>query len=374
MPHKMRQWFERTLASADIRLDGSRPWDISLHDEPGVVQRVLAQGSLGFGDAYVDGLWDCGKLDEMFTHLLSAHLESKVKPNLALLTYTAKAKLLNMQTRRRSRKVAQIHYDLGNDFYESMLDPWMQYTCAYYGGGAQDLNAAQEAKLEMICRKINLKEGDEVLELGCGWGGFGRYAATHYGAHVTAYNISKEQVEYAREHAKGLPVEYRLADYREATGCFDKAVSVGMCEHVGPKNYHGLMKLVHSCLKPHGVFLLHTIGGNYEVADSDLWLDRHIFPGSVLPSPVGLARAFGDYFTLEDWHNLGVDYDRTLLAWDDNFQSNWPRFREQYGDKFFRMWHYYLMVSAGSFRSRKNQLWQLVLSKDGVMGGWKTVR
>jgi len=373
LPQKTKTWFEQTLALADIRLDGARPWDIALHD-PSVQDRVLAEGSLGFGDAYVEGLWDCQDLDEMFNHLLSAGLDHKVRPNLALLTYVAKAKILNLQTRHRSLEVASIHYNLGNDFYEAMLDPWMQYTCGYFSSGAQDLNAAQEAKLDMICRKIDLKEGDEVLELGCGWGGFARFAASRYGAHVTAYNISTEQVDLARARCQGLPVDIRLSDYRDAQGQYDKVVSVGMCEHVGPKNYRSMMKLVHSCLKPHGVFLLHTIGGNHEVDDSDLWLDKHIFPGAVLPSPVGLARAFADLFVLEDWHNFGVDYDKTLMAWDANFRSAWPRFQEQYGDRFYRMWHYYLMVSAGSFRSRKNQLWQLVLSKDGVRGGWKTVR
>ncbi len=367
------RWLEDLLAEADVQLGGSRPWDIRSFD-PSISDRLLAQGSLGFGDAYVDGLWECEALDQFFHRVLCAQLDSKIRPNLTILTQIAKAKLINLQTRARSLKVAEIHYNLGNDFYQSMLDPWMQYTCAYWSGGATTLEQAQEAKLELICRKLDLQPGDKVLELGCGWGGFARYAASRHGAEVVAYNISTEQVEWARQKSSGLPIEFRLADYRDATGEFDKVVSIGMCEHVGPKNYRTLMETVHRCLRPNGLFLLHTIGNNAEVPDNDPWLDAHIFPGAVLPSALGLSRAFNGLFVLEDWHNFGPDYDLTLMAWHQRFEASWPRFEAEYGPAFGRKWRYYLLMCAGTFRSRKTQLWQLVLSKGGLFGGWEAVR
>jgi cyclopropane-fatty-acyl-phospholipid synthase len=367
------RWLEELLAEADVELGGTRPWDIRAFD-PSIADILLAQGSLGFGDAYVDGLWECDALDEYFGRALAARLEDRIKPNFALLTQIAKAKFMNLQSRARSLRVAEIHYNLGNEFYEAMLDPWMQYTCAYWSGGAKTLEEAQEAKLDLVCRKLDLRPGQKVLELGCGWGGFARFAASRYGVEVVAYNISTEQVAWARAKSAGLPVEIRLADYRDAQGSYDKVVSIGMCEHVGPKNYRTLMETVHRCLKPGGLFLLHTIGNNKEVPDNDQWLDAHIFPGAVLPSSVGLSRAFNGLFVLEDWHSFGPDYDKTLMAWHERFEASWPRFEAEYGPAFRRKWRYYLLMCAGTFRARKTQLWQLVLSKGGVPGGWTTVR
>lgn len=368
-----RDWATALLAQADVRVDGGRPWDMVVHSD-NVWKRLAADGSLGLGEAYMDGEWDCEDLDGFFTRVLSANLPSKIRltdlPILPLL----KAKLLNPQNRKRSLDVAEIHYNLGNAFYESMLDPHMQYTCAYYGNGAVSLNEAQEAKLHLVCRKLDLQPGDRVLELGCGWGGFARFAARHYGVEVEAYNISSEQVAYAREKSAGLPIEYHLRDYRDAVGTFDKVVSIGMCEHVGPRNHRNLMELAHERLVPGGRFLLHTIGNNRSVWDNDAWLSKYIFPGSVLPSAAQLGKAFDGLFVLEDWHNFGVDYDRTLMAWDRNFQAHWGLFREQYGERFYRMWRYYLMSCAGCFRSRYTQLYQLVLSRGGIPGGWKTAR
>jgi cyclopropane-fatty-acyl-phospholipid synthase len=286
----------------------------------------------------------------------------------------AKARLINRQSKQLSLKVAKVHYDIGNTFYEAMLDPYMQYTCAYWNGIAKDLASAQEAKLDLICQKMALAPGEKILELGCGWGGFARYAAEHYGAEVTAYNISTEQVEWARSKCRELPVEIRLQDYREATGTFDKVAAIGLCEHVGYKNYRSFLELAHSCLKPGGIFLLHTIGRNRSVHHLDAWMDRYIFPGGMLPSASQLGEAMDGLFVLEDWHSFGTDYDRTLMAWHANFENSWPRFSEEYGERFHRMWRYYLLSCAGAFRTRQIQLWQLVLSKDGIRGGWRGIR
>lgn len=373
MQNGVQRWLEEILALADVRIDGDRPWDIRIKDDS-LAERIVAQGSLGLGESYMEGGWECKAMDVLFTKVLSAQLIKKVHPNLGVLAHAAKARLLNLQNRRRSSKVAQIHYDLGNDFYEAMLDPWMQYTCAYWENGAQTLEEAQEAKLDLICRKLDLKSGERVLELGCGWGGFARYAATKYGVEVVAYNISKEQVAWARERCKGLPVDIRLSDYRDAEGTFDKAVSVGMCEHVGWKNHGSFVKLVHDRLRDGGIFLLHTIGGVRAERDLEPWLDKYIFPGASLPSPAQLGKAIDGLFVLEDWHNFGDSYDRTLMEWKARFEASWPRFSERYGEQFRRMWVYYLTCCAGTFRSRYCQLYQLTLSKGGVPGGWKAVR
>lgn len=368
-----RDWATELLAKADVEVNGKRPWDMQVHSDE-VWRRLAAQGSLGLGEAYMDGLWDCAALDQFFDRALSANLPSYIKLRDVPILPLLRAYLFNPQSKQRSLDVAEIHYNLGNAFYENMLDPHMQYTCAYYSGGAQTLEAAQEAKLHLICGKLNLQPGERVLELGSGWGGFARFAARHYGVEVEAYNISQEQVNWAQAHNEGLPITYHLRDYREATGLFDKVVSIGMCEHVGPRNHRELFQLAHDRLKTHGIFLLHTIGNNRSVNSNDAWLTKYIFPGAVLPSAEQLGKAMDGLFVLEDWHNFGVDYDKTLMAWAERFQAAWPNFREQYGDRFYRMWCYYLYSCAGCFRSRYTQLYQLVLARGGVWGGWKTVR
>lgn len=373
MKKPLKTWFSDLLAQADIRMDGSRPWDIDLRDAK-ALDRIMGTGSLGLGESYVDGQWDCAAIDQLFDKILSSRLHRKVQVNPSFLLQIVKSKFVNMQSRDRSKKVAEIHYDLGNAFYEAMLDPYMQYTCGYWSGGAKNLVEAQEAKLDLVCRKLDLKPGEKVLELGCGWGGFARFAATRYGVEVVGYNISKEQVAWAREKCEGLPVDIRLSDYRDAEGSYDKVVSIGMCEHVGWKNMRSFCQLASDRLKPEGVFLLHTIGGFRVNHENEPWIDKYIFPGSFLPSPAQIANAFDGLFIMEDWQNFGVDYDKTLMAWNEKFEAAWPRFAEQYGDEFRRMWRYYLLFCAGSFRSRYNQLFQVVLSKQGVRGGWKTVR
>ncbi len=358
------------LESADIEIDGSRPWDITVHDDSFYNRLIL--GSLGFGESYMEGLWDCERLDEMFYRLLGERIEAKSIRLDKIITDLAGA-LLNLQTKSRSKKVAEIHYDIGNDFYGALLDPCMQYTCGYWED-AENLNDAQENKLDLICRKLMLKPGEEVLEMGCGWGGFAKYAAANYGCHVTAVNISREQVGYAREYCKGLPVKIIHSDYRDVMGKFDKVVSIGMLEHVGFKNYETFMKHVHDNMKLDSIALIHSIGNNTSTISQDPWLDKYIFPGSKCPSMRQIAESSEQYLLMEDWHNLSTDYDKTLMAWYDNFITFWPRFEKQYGATFFRMWSYYLLLCAGLFRSRKTQLWQIVFSRGGVQGGYQSIR
>ena len=361
------------LELAGVRLNGPQPWDIQVHD-PRFFRRVLAEGSLGLGESYMDGWWDAESLDEFFAKVQRADLYRQVG-GLDTLWLAAKGRILNLQSRSRSQRVAKKHYDLGNDLYCAMLGPTMQYTCAYWQG-AQTLDQAQVNKLHLVSRKLQLSPGMTVLELGGGFGALARFMAKEYGCSVTSYNISKEQVAYGRQLCTGLPVRFEQRDYREAvreSRQFDRVVSVGLCEHVGYKNYRAFLELAHARLRDQGLFLLHTIGGNASYTCTDAWFDRYIFPGGVIPSAAQLAAAMNGLWVLEDWHNFGPDYDPTLMAWSENFDRAWPHLSARYGERFYRMWKYYLMASAGSFRARKLQLFQIVMSK-GDIGSYASVR
>ena len=357
------------LDLADIRLGGERPWDIRLLDDK-VPERVFSLGNLGLGESYMDGHWEADHLDAFFDRVLRGHLDQKVNP-LRLAFHALRIRLLNRQSLKRAWQVGEAHYDLGNDFYSAMLDPRMTYTCGYWEGGAQTLAQAQEAKLDMICRKLGLKPGMRVLDIGCGWGSFMGYAAEHYGVECVGVTISKEQAAWAKERYAGLPLEFVLLDYRKIEGQFDRIASVGMFEHVGRKNHRTFMEVAHRCLKDDGLFLLHTIGKNLRSSVPDPWIDKYIFPNGDLPSIGQIGDAADNLFVVEDLHNFGTDYDRTLMAWHANFEAAWPRFSDQLGERFRRMWRYYLLSCAGAFRARDIQLWQWVFSKNGVSGGYK---
>jgi cyclopropane-fatty-acyl-phospholipid synthase len=359
---------EAILAKADIRINGDRPWDLQLHN-PATIDRALAYGNLGLGEAYMDGWWDVEELDEFFHRLLRSGAEEEVQP-LRLMLHSLRARLLNLQTARRSWRVGEAHYDLGNDFYEAMLDSRMTYTCGYWKD-ADNLDEAQAAKLDLICRKLDLRPGLRLLDIGCGWGSLMQYAAKHYGVECVGVTISREQAALGEERCKGLPVEFRIEDYRDLEERFDRIASVGMFEHVGRKNHQTFMDVAERCLDDDGLFLLHSIGKNRTDTTPDPWIDKYIFPNGDLPSLAQIANATEHLFVTEDLHNFGADYDRTLLAWHANFEAAWPRFRERYGERFRRMWRYYLLSCAGAFRARDIQLWQLVYSKRGVPGGYR---
>lgn len=355
------------LQPADVRLDGGRPWDVRLLDGD-VAARVFAQGNLGLGEAYMDGHWDSDQLDELFHRVLRADLERQLHPT-QLLWHHLRARFLNLQTARRAWQVGQVHYDLGNDFYAAMLDPRMTYTCAYWAN-ADTLAQAQEDKLELVCRKLGLEPGMRVLDIGCGWGSFMAYAAQRHGVECVGVTISKEQAAWAQQRHAGLPLEFRLQDYRAVTGQFDRIVSIGMFEHVGHRNYAEFMRVAERCLTDDGLFLLHTIGKQADSGATDPWISRYIFPNGEIPTLAQITAATEGRFVVEDVHNFGADYDRTLMAWHANFAQAWPRFAEQLGERFGRMWRYYLLSCAGAFRARSLQLWQLVLSRHGVEGGY----
>ena len=361
---KAKRFIEGLLLKAGIQVNGSNPWDIRVHKES-FYGRVLRRQSLGLGEAYMDGWWDCPRIDEFICRLLGARLDDRFRSALSPLAGYLLSFLMNRQSRSRSMSVAERHYDLGNDLFGAFLDPLRQYSCAYFEG-TDDLAEAQIRKLELIFRKLGLKAGETLLDIGCGWGGLARYAAERCGCAVTAVNISAEQLRHARDWCKGLPVTILESDYRDIQGCFDKIVSVGMFEHVGGRNYRTFMKVAHRCLKEGGSFLLHTIGRNESGTNLDPWVNRYIFPNGMLPSIAQISRAAEGLFVVEDWHNLCTHYDRTLMAWNGNFQRAWGGLKGTYDGRFKRMWEYYLLSCAGAFRARTIQVWQIVLTPVGT--------
>lgn len=370
--NRFKNIIQAILTPAGISINGDNPWDIKVHDEK-FYQRVLTQGSLGLGESYMDGWWDCERLDKFIYRILLHKLENSVRQNHRLLLKALYAKVLNRQSKKRAFLIGKKHYDIGNDLFIHMLDMRMTYSCAYWKN-AKNLDEAQEAKLDLICRKLGLQPGMRILDVGCGWGSFAKYAAERYRVEVDGITVSKEQVELGRELCKGLPVEIKLQDYRDVDGKFDHIVSIGMFEHVGYKNYRTFMRIVHQCLKDDGLFLLQTIGGNKSVTSNDPWIDKYIFPNGMLPSISQIGKAIEGLFVMEDWHNFSADYDKTLMAWFKNLDSCWEKLKEKYDERFYRMWKYYLLSCAGALRSRENQLWQIVLSKPGVPGGYRSIR
>ncbi len=352
---------EKLLSFAGIRINGDNPYDFKVNDSS-VYHRLVTNADFELGQTYMEGLWDCEQLDEFINKILCANLDQKVREDYKTALMILRARLFNVQNKKLSAKVAEKHYDLGDDLFQAMLDKRLAYSCGYWKN-AGNLDEAQENKLELICRKIGLKPGMRVLDLGCGWGSFAKYAAEKHEVSVVGYNISKEQVRLANSLCLGLPVEIRQKDYRDAEGSYDAIVSVGFFEHVGSKNYRTYMEIVDRCLKPDGISLLHTIGLNESNVPMTSWSDKYIFPNGQLPSVSQIAKSMEGLLVFVDLENFGSDYDKTLMCWYDNFNSAWPSLREQYGDRFYRMWRYYLLSSAGGFRCRRNQLWHVVMTK-----------
>ncbi|MBI2802339.1 MAG: cyclopropane fatty acyl phospholipid synthase [Gammaproteobacteria bacterium] len=365
---RLRERYAQVLAEADIRVNGHRPWDMVVVN-PQLFRRCLLHGSLGLGEAYVEGWWEAERLDQFFEHLVSARVDEAIV-NLPRRFAALLAACCNLQGLRRAHRVAEVHYDLSNELYRAMLGPRMVYTCGYWAR-ANDLDTAQEHKLDLVCRKLELKPGMRVLDIGCGWGSFAKYAAENYGVEVVGVTISQAQVEMARELCRDLPIEIRLQDYREVATQFDRIVSLGMFEHVGRKNYRAYFDTARRNLRPDGLFLLHTIGRNDQGLGVDPWVTRYIFPNSEIPSLARVVQGFDRRFVLEDLHNFGADYARTLCAWHTNFTHAWPTFATPLPAQFQRLWKYYLMLFAGVFRARNLQTWQLVLSPSGVRGGYR---
>jgi cyclopropane-fatty-acyl-phospholipid synthase len=368
--------FVAALDHAGVTVGGAKPWDIRVRDAR-LYRRVASQALVGFGDAYVDGWWECDHLDEFFDRAFVAGLPELFAGHPLVKLDVLRQRLTNPQRRGAARRDIRRHYDLGDDLFRAMLDRRMTYSCGYWDG-ARSLDEAQENKLGLVCRKIGLRPGQRVLDIGCGWGSFASYAAERYGARVVGVTLSPDQARVAGERCRGLPVEIRIQDYRDVNEPFDHVVSIGMFEHVGPRNHRAFMRVARRCLRPGGMLLLHTFATQRSHPDGRdaevMWVERHIFPGMAVPSLAQIGRALDGVFVVEDVHNFGADYDPTLLAWHDNFEAAWPSLRERYGERFHRLWRYYLLCCAGAFRSRKYQVWQFVLAPVGVRGGYRAPR
>jgi len=359
-----KKQLESILDDADIKIGGGRAWDIHVH-RPELYRRALTHGNLGLGEAYMEGWWDCDRLDEFFYRLIGSRAEDKITPTVMLIGKVL-SKLYNMQRPARAFQVAEKHYNIGNDLFKAMLDKRMLYSCAYWKE-ANSLDEAQEKKLHLIFQKLHLKPGMRVLDIGCGWGGAAHFAAELYGVSVHGITVSVEQAAIAREYCAGLPVTIEVIDYRKLQERFDRIYSIGMFEHVGYKNYRDYFKVVHHCLKDDGLTLLHTIGGNRSSTSVEPWTDKYIFPNSNVPSASQISTNYEGLFTLEDWHVFTHDdYARTLLAWYENIENKWQTLQPRYSKEFQRMWRYYLLSCTGGFRTRTNQLWQVLLSKNGI--------
>jgi cyclopropane-fatty-acyl-phospholipid synthase len=352
---------------ADIQFGGSRPGDIQVHD-PRFYERVLRDASVGVGESYMDEWWETDALDVTIEKIMRANLKQKITGSWRLRALTVKAVILNLQAKTRSGASVEAHYDIGNDLYTRMLDERMVYTCGYWKD-AKTLTEAQEAKLDLVCRKAGLEPGMKVLDLGCGWGGLASWAAEKYGCTVLGVTLSKDQVALGNQlwgpQGKGLPVELRLCDYRDVTGKFDRVLSVGMMEHVGPKNHRQMMSVINDRLVDDGIAVVHTIANNRSLRHGTPFIEKYIFPNAVAPSLAQLGRAFEGLFVLEDLHNIGPDYDPTLMAWWENFDRTYAEIAPKYNRRFYLMWKFYLLAAAGAARARDGQLYQVVLTKTG---------
>jgi cyclopropane-fatty-acyl-phospholipid synthase len=357
------------LAEVGVTLNGPEPWDPQVHNRD-LYTRVLAQGTLGLGEAYMDGWWDCERLDELFERFVAARLDRGLRPSLKLIGLVLGAHLRNRQSRRRAWEVAEVHYNLDVDVFEATFDARLTGSCGYWLE-ADDLDAAQEAKLDLVCRKIGLKAGQRVLDIGCGWGAFMGFAAERYGADCVGVTVSEVQAAYGSERYANLPVEFQVKDYRDFSGKVDHIASMGMFEHVGSRNYRTYFECARRAIADDGLFLLHTIWANDAYPTIDPWLDKYIFPNGVLPTVGQVAAAVEGLFVIENVENFGAYYDRTLMAWYAKFQTNRVALSAKYGERFCRMWDYYLRCCAGGFRSRGINVGQFVLSPKGVPGGWR---
>jgi cyclopropane-fatty-acyl-phospholipid synthase len=360
------------LGEAGISVNGSNPWDIQIHNEA-FWTRLFAQGSLGLGEAYMDGWWDADDLAEFFNRVLRADINRALRLTPNLLWQVTQAKLLNMQTIARSRRVAEMHYS-ETDAYKASLDKRMTGSCGYWPEGVSNVDEAQEAKLDLVCRKIGLKAGQKVWDIGCGWGAFMGFAAEKYGAHCVGVTVSPDQAAYGRERYKDLPIEFQVKDYRQFEGKTDHIVSMGMFEHVGHRNFRTYFEKARQVIKDDGLFMLHTIGQHYTSETIEPWIEKYIFPGGVIPSMAQIGKAIDGLWTVVDTHNIGPHYDKTLVAWYENFERNWSKRNTPEGERFYRMWKYYLLCCAGGFRAKVLQVWQFVLSPTGVPDGYRFAR
>jgi len=326
---------------------------------------ILADPQVRFADAYSEGRLDIeGDLVQLLETVYDAGRGAPQPSTLRRVAQRLRRPHVNSLS--GSRENIHRHYDIGNDFYSLWLGETMAYTCAYYPTPAATLDEAQVAKMHHVCRKLRLRPGESVVEAGCGWGTLGLHMARHYGVKVRAFNISREQVVFARERAASLglssQVEYVLDDYRNISGRYDAFVSVGMLEHVGLDNYQALGEVIARSLGSHGRGLIHSIGRN-RPAPLQPWIEKRIFPGAYPPALAEMMRIFEPWdFSVLDVENLRLHYAQTLRHWLALFEAASGRVRGMFDEKFVRMWRMYLAGSVAGFTTGALQLFQVVFA------------
>lgn len=375
-----------TITQLFKELDIVNGRDIVVHDDR-FYEKVLRQQTRGLGESYVNGWWDTPDITKLIITVIRGlpQIRKHLKINLSLIFSQFAGSFYNRQAKQRNARDVQAHYDIGNELYEIMLDKNMVYSCAYFQDPLWTLEQAQEAKIDLVYRKLHIPNQGigtdpvRVLDIGCGWG-FGLiHGARYYNIEGVGLTLSQNQFESGQRLTKKLPVEIRLQDYRDLPDeeKFDAIFSIGMFEHVGRKNYSQLMHVVEKHLKPNGLFLLHTIG-TAKPGPLEPWMNKYIFPGAYLPSRTLISESTEKLFVLQDFQNFGLHYARTLEEWYQRFMKGWPILRdlrpELYTDRFFRMWKYYLLSSAAGFYTGRNDLWQFVFSKQPLDHVYQAVR
>jgi len=364
-----KNYIHSLLKSADITINGPEPWDIQVHDKSLYTDGVLL-GSLGLGDGYTNGKWDVEKIDIFIEKLITAKPVPAI--NIAYLGFIVRDALINTQAGKRAFHVAHKHYDLGNEMYEYMLGESMGYSCGLYLSDKDTLTDAQYNKFDALCIKLKLKPGMKVLEIGSGWGTFARHAAKNYGVEVLGLTVSEEQKIFAEKRCEGLPVEFVLLDYKKLdksyTGYFDRVVSIEMIEAVGKKNFKDYFSTIERSMKPNGLFGLQVIIGQ---GIPDPFMSTRIFPNGLTPSIVQITDSIKGVLHIKSLDSFGTDYEKTLLSWEANFVKHWNKISKLknengeylYDDKFYRMWRYYLLCCAATFRVGMNDDAQIIMSK-----------
>lgn len=351
----------RIFSIADVAINGTRRWDIRVSDDR-FFPSVLFQGSLGLGESYLRGWWTCEDLEELFYRLITGGLERISRALPVHMIGRLADRFVNQQTRDKSLRVAERHYNLGNDLFLSFLGAYKNYSCGLYES-TQTLDEAQVAKMEKICHELDLRPGDRLLDVGGGWGEFARFAATRHGCHVTSINIADEQIAYATEYCGDAPVEIRKCDYREISGRYNKIAVIAMLTHVGYKNYRLFMEVMSRCLEPNGLILIETVGGHVSQTNCEPWTDKYIFPGGMIPSLEQLDRSVEGLFHRTRISEFGLSYVRTLRSWHQNLLAAWPTLRHRYDDSTRLMFEYFFLSCAGAFRARDLVYWHVLLSK-----------
>ena len=360
---------KKILQKAGIEVNGNNPWDIQVKDKSGYIDTALF-GTLGFGDAYINKKWEVEKMDVFFEKIL------KSKSNNIGIFFEKIQRLrdwvINTQAGKKAFEVGEKHYDLGNEMYGHMLGESMGYSAGFYLKENNSLEEAQYEKFDRICRKLKLEPGMNVLEIGAGWGTFAKHAAKNYGVSVVGLTVSEEQKKFAEKRCEGLDVKFLLLDYQKIgsgyNNYFDRVVSIEMIEAVGKKNFNTYFEIISRTLKDNGLCAIQAIMGSGE---HDTFISTRIFPNGILPSLLDISKNIEGKLKIKEVESFGSDYDKTLMSWDKNFRDNWDKIKNikskegkyLYDEKFYRMWRYYLMCCAGSFRAKHIDVWQIVFYK-----------